>query len=87
MGTAWQMARDILAAQGRCCICGEGPLATKYMCARCAKRQRETHAKVRADRRAAGLCVHCGAKPDGRKTCSHCLDVQRIWRLNRRAVQ
>lgn len=79
---AWHMARDIMAAQGMCSMCGQGPLATRYLCGRCASRQRLSAMERRKARKAAGLCYLCGdeAATAGFLSCANCRAAEKVRR-------
>jgi len=77
---AQRVRRKKLIEQGRCALCGHGPLATKLFCDRCATRLRLRTRARNAERRAEGKCIRCSApvSPRSRSYCPSHLEMHRV---------
>lgn len=61
--------RDEWRRQGACLSCGAEAAEGRKLCAEHLRYQREHHAELRAERKAAGLCIQCGLPAGAANLC------------------
>ncbi len=73
------------ANNGVCGCCGDTPISGKRYCVKCAERLKAERAKLRQQRRSAGLCKCGKIPPEGLVNCRACITASRNNTLKLRA--